>query len=206
MPRKTKEEAQATRNRILDAAEEVFHRKGVSHTSLVQIASAAGVTRGAIYWHFKNKADLFDAMIERLIAPWEAMAAELELLRAGEPLDWARSVAMYVLERLTRDPHYQRVLEIAWHKCEYVGEMAEIRDRHLECGHRYIGMMEGALRKAKGLGQLPEHVDPHQAAVGLLALMDGLIVNWTLEPKLFPLAEYAGPIIDCYLKGLAAEG
>ena len=66
MARRTKEEAQATRDRILDAAELEFQRHGVSRTSLQAIARAAGVTRGAIYWHFKNKPDLFKAMLKRL--------------------------------------------------------------------------------------------------------------------------------------------
>ena len=49
MVRRTKEDALATRNRILDTAECVFERRGVSRTSLNEIALAAGVTRGAIY-------------------------------------------------------------------------------------------------------------------------------------------------------------
>jgi putative PEP-CTERM system TPR-repeat lipoprotein len=65
MARRTKEEAQETRNRILDFAEHVFNEKGVSRTSLDDLARAAGVTRGAIYWHFRNKAELFDAMLAR---------------------------------------------------------------------------------------------------------------------------------------------
>ena len=71
MVRRTKEEAQETRNRILDTAEQVFVKKGVSNTSLAQLAEAAGVTRGAIYWHFRNKADLFDAMMSRVVLPME---------------------------------------------------------------------------------------------------------------------------------------
>src|ERR1700688_3142706 len=74
MVRRTKEEALETRNRILDTAEQVFVEKGVSNTSLAQLAEAAGVTRGAIYWHFKNKADLFDAMMSRVVLPMEEMA------------------------------------------------------------------------------------------------------------------------------------
>ena len=58
MVRRTKDEALETRNRILDAAERVFGESGVSRTSLEDVASAAGVTRGAIYWHFKDKSDL----------------------------------------------------------------------------------------------------------------------------------------------------
>jgi TetR/AcrR family acrAB operon transcriptional repressor len=59
MVRRTKEEAQATRKLILDTAEVVFHERGVSRSTLNDIAQAAGLTRGAIYWHFKDKADLF---------------------------------------------------------------------------------------------------------------------------------------------------
>ncbi len=63
MVRRTKEDAQETRNRILDTAVEVFNRQGVAETSLNDIAREAGVTRGAIYWHFANKVSMFDAMI-----------------------------------------------------------------------------------------------------------------------------------------------
>lgn len=69
MARCTKEDALATRHRLLDAAEYVFVEKGVSRTSLHDIAHAAGVSRGAVYWHFKNKADLFNAIMERITLP-----------------------------------------------------------------------------------------------------------------------------------------
>ena len=57
--RKTKEEAQQTRSNLLNAALNVFYERGVSKASLDEIAKTAGVTRGALYWHFKNKEDLF---------------------------------------------------------------------------------------------------------------------------------------------------
>lgn len=71
MVRKTKEEALETRTRILETAEQIFSEQGVSHTSLQDIAAAANVTRGAIYWHFKNKTDLLDAMLQRVKMPIE---------------------------------------------------------------------------------------------------------------------------------------
>src|ERR1700694_2113664 len=86
MARNTKEEALETRSRILDAAEDVFHARGVSGTSLADIAAATGATRGAIYWHFKNKSDLFNAMCERVRLPLEAiMEADAEL-QASDPM------------------------------------------------------------------------------------------------------------------------
>ena len=73
MARSTKEEALETRSRILDAAEEVFFTRGLAQSSLADVAVAADVTRGAIYWHFKNKSDLFEAMCERVRLPMETM-------------------------------------------------------------------------------------------------------------------------------------
>lgn len=64
MARKTKQEAQETRQYILDVALRLFSQQGVSSTSLGEIAKAAGVTRGAIYWHFKDKSDLFSEIWE----------------------------------------------------------------------------------------------------------------------------------------------
>lgn len=204
MARRTKEEALETRNRILDAAELVFHREGVSRTSLADIAAEAGVTRGAIYWHFEDKARLFEAMMHRLIEPIDAKLTELQEGGEGNPLEGLRALVLFFIERLAASPSYQRVLETAWHKCEYVGEMAEIRDRHLECGNRHLGIMEEAMRLAQRRGYLPAEVVPRQAAVGLVALTDGLVVNWTLDRKAFPLARYAAPIVDAYLRGLQA--
>ena len=202
MARKTKEEAQETRNAILDAAEEVFQERGVSYTSLAEIASAAGVTRGAIYWHFENKADLFEAMIQRVLDPIEAKLAELHSHKSENPIGALRNMAVYFLERVASEPRFLRVLEISWHKCEYVGDMATIRDNHLECGNRYLSILEEGFKLAKDRGFLPKSVKPRQAAVGMMAIVDGLVVNWTLDNTVFPLATFGPTIVDTYLAGL----
>jgi TetR/AcrR family acrAB operon transcriptional repressor len=62
MVRKTKAAALATRNSILDAAERMFCTRGVARTSLHEIADRKGLTRGAVYWHFKGKYDLLQAL------------------------------------------------------------------------------------------------------------------------------------------------
>ena len=94
MPRKTKDEAELTRVGILNAALEVFNDKGVSRSTLADIASEAGVTRGAIYWHFKNKADLvhqlmehhYDGLFKELEAKYSHLKGEQALLAISE--DW----------------------------------------------------------------------------------------------------------------------
>ena len=64
--RKTKTEALKTKEHLMLAALETFYQKGIARTSLNEIAQAAGVTHGALYWHFKNKEDLFDALFQRI--------------------------------------------------------------------------------------------------------------------------------------------
>lgn len=66
MVRKTKEDAELTRQRIIDAAREVFLARGVSRSTLEHIASQANVTRGAVYWHFENKSQIFYAIRDRV--------------------------------------------------------------------------------------------------------------------------------------------
>ena len=205
MARKTKEEAQETREAILDAAELVFQQRGVSSTTLAEIAAAAGVTRGAIYWHFANKASLFDALVKRVYEPLEARLVELQTqMKDGDPIDVLRSISLYFLDRLASDPHYSRMLEIVWLKCEYVGEMAKIRDVHLECGNHFLNINIAAFEDAKTRGFLREAVDARRAAIGLFALIDGLVVNWTLKNTLFPLSSDGALILDSYLAGLRA--
>ena len=113
MVRRTKEEAQATRSALLDAAERVFSERGVSRTSLSDVAAAAGVTRGAVYWHFKDKVDLLDAMLRRVVLPMEeATAACTAMYPEGDPLAYLRACLMNALLRTARDPQTRRVFEI----------------------------------------------------------------------------------------------
>lgn len=204
MVRRTKEEAQETRSHILDMAERVFLEKGVSRTSLDDIAAAAGVTRGAIYWHFKNKADLFDALMQRVSLPLEELAPRPEGA-ADDPLGEVRTLALRVIGRVTGDPQIRRVQEICHYKVEYVDEMEPLRERHIECCANSLALVEEKLNKAAKMGLLDPSVDPKLAAVGLHSLVCGLIQNWLLNPKYLPLAKCAEDLIDGYLGRLRAS-
>ncbi len=62
--RKTKEDKEVTRKTILDAALELFSRKGYDTTTLEEVAENVKMTRGAVYWHFKNKEDLLNSLLD----------------------------------------------------------------------------------------------------------------------------------------------
>ena len=117
MARSTKQEALATRNRLLDAAEVLFQAQGVSQTSLQQIAQQAGATRGAIYWHFKDKADLFTAMMERATMPMEAAWRPFDAA-ADDPLAFIERQVVATLSIAASNPQVRRAFDIATHKVE----------------------------------------------------------------------------------------
>ena len=114
MARRTRQEALETRSRILDAAERVFHEKGVANGSLEEIAATAEVTRGAIYWHFKDKAELFDAMMQRVVLPAEDLLEQAGEDVKSDPLELLRRATVSVLMRTARDERTQRIFEIAY--------------------------------------------------------------------------------------------
>ena len=84
--RRSKADAEITRSKILDAAADIFAKQGISRTRLEDIAKLAGVTRGAIYWHFSDKDTLIVAMIDRVSAPTEAAMAALTDINKTESL------------------------------------------------------------------------------------------------------------------------
>jgi TetR/AcrR family transcriptional regulator, acrAB operon repressor len=118
MVRRTKDEAVETRNQILDAAERVFSARGVSRTSLADIAEAASVTRGAIYWHFKDKADLFCEMVARVTMPMEDAPCQIDPGKEKDPLGSIRAMLTGILKRTSGDAQARRVFHIVFNKCE----------------------------------------------------------------------------------------
>ena len=203
MVRRTKEEAQATRSHILDTAERVFERRGVSGTSLHEIAKAAGLTRGATYWHFADKADLFNAMMERATMPLEEARGMRGFDAAELSLAQMRNGFRNVLKRIVADPQMRRVFEIAIHKVEYVDEMRAVRERHLRVRSDCLADVERTLKAAIRRGELAQRMPARAAAIGLHALLDGLIQNWMLDPTGFDLVKVGPQALDAYLAGLA---
>lgn len=202
MARCTKEEALATRHRLLDAAEHVFSEKGVSRSSLNDIALAAGATRGAIYWHFKNKTDLFRAMMERITMPMEDVLHQIQEEGAVDTLDQLQRALLEALRKIETDGQTRRVFEVAILKVEYVEEQIELQERHRQSRDSAVQQMHRSLEQACTRRGVTLPLPTAAAAQGLHALIDGLIRNWLLAPTAFGLVEVAQATMQVYLKGL----
>ena len=202
LARSTKEDALATRHRLLDAAELLFQARGVSRTSLNDIALQAGATRGAIYWHFKDKADLYNAMIERVTLPLEEPFQCMGQGKGPDPLQGIRRAMLDALRRVATDVQTRRVFEVATHKVEYVDEMRAVRLRHLAVRDECVTQLGKGLRQAAKMRGERLPVPATAAARGLHAMIDGLIGNWLLEPTTFDLLKTGRHALDAYLAGL----
>lgn len=202
MARRTKEEALATREALLDSAERLFEAQGVAGTSLQDIATATGVTRGAIYGHFRDKADLFNAMMERATLPFEQQFAGAEKASALDPLTQLRNLTLNILRQTATQPHLQTVFTIATQKVEYVGELNAVRERHLQVREQALRLFEHLLRRAAQAGQIAPGVSPRHAAVALHALVNGLIYNWMLDRGSFDLRRVGATAVEGLLAGL----
>jgi TetR/AcrR family transcriptional regulator, acrAB operon repressor len=203
MPRRTKQDALATRELLLDAAAAIFQQHGVSRTSLAQIASAAGVTRGAIYWHFEDKADLFEAMMNRVCLPFEEAFRRGVDAGAPDPLGLLVENFVAVLRKVVSDPQVRQAFEIAIRRVEYVDDMSSLHERHLRIREGFLVHVVAGLQLAVQRRQLGTAMPAREMAIGLHALMDGLIQNWTIDPESFDLVEVGQRVIGAYLAGLA---
>jgi TetR/AcrR family acrAB operon transcriptional repressor len=205
MVRRSKEDALATRNSLLDAAEHVFLRQGVAGTSLNDIALAAGTTRGAIYWHFRDKADLFNAMMDRVTMPLQAALALVDDAPRGDPLPALKRSIKQALHQTVHDPQTRRVFEVATHMVEYVESLCAVRQRHLALRTHWVQDLRVLLRRAAALRGVRLPLTAVAAAQGLQSLVDGLIQNWLLDPGAFDLEAVGSKAVDAYLRGLGLE-
>ena len=166
MARRTKEEAQETRNQILDSAERVFASKGVTHSTMADIAADAGVSRGALYWHFTSKTDIFHAMFVRQHDANKVVCAAARDPDEPDPLGQMRSILSHFLRKVVEDPQQRRVCEILHHKCELAGEQAALRQHLQATGEEIDQDIALSLRHAIQRGQLlPCHRLDHLRAM-----------------------------------------
>ena len=200
MARRTKEDALATRSALLDAAERVFQQRGVSRTSLADIAQAAGVTRGAIYWHFKDKAALFNAMMDRVALP---LGAELEglLERGGDPLQGLCRHLREALHQIVHDEQTRRVLRIAMQKVEHAEELGPVIDRHIQMHRLNTERERQVFERAAALRQCVLPAPAAQLAHGFYAMVHGLIYSWLLDEG-FDLQATAAVSVQAFLRGI----
>ncbi len=200
--RKTKAESLKTREHLLLAALNTFYERGVSRASLNEIAQAAGVTRGALYWHFKNKEDLFEALFQRICN--EVTEATVQDIETQSPSIWEnleQSLNNVFIRLEHNDIHY-KFFNIMHLKCEHTEQNHAIIDIMHQYHQRWDGQLLTVIQICLQQNKLPEKLNPSLAAVYLQSSIGGLIDLWLHSPQRFDLSAYAPRIIAASLSTL----
>ncbi|HGN6976436.1 TPA: TetR family transcriptional regulator [Neisseria gonorrhoeae] len=182
--RKTKTEVLKTKEHLMLAALETFYRKGIARTSLNEIAQTAGVTRGALYWHFKNKEDLFDALFQRICDDIENCIAQDAADAEGGSWTVFRHTLLHFFERLQSNDIHYKFHNILFLKCEHTEQNAAV------------------LTEAVENQDLADDLDKETAVIFIKSTLDGLIWRWFSSGESFDLGKTAPRIIGIMMDNL----
>jgi TetR/AcrR family acrAB operon transcriptional repressor len=204
--RRTRAESLRTRDRILDAAETAFYEHGVAHTSLADIAELASLTRGAIYGHFRNKGEVFTAMVERVVLPMEMLFAVTADPDEADPLGRMSDILIRCLSSAATEPHSRRVFDVLFTKCEYTIDMGRVLDRQRNAARYGRERIELGLRNAVAKGQLPADLDIGRAASIVQIFFNGALRDWLLGHGSIVLPRDAKYVVDACFGMLKHSG
>jgi TetR/AcrR family acrAB operon transcriptional repressor len=202
--RRTKEEAAVTRATLLKTALSVFSAKGYAAATLDDVAKAARVTRGAIYWHFKSKADLYNTLIQEFSARGAAVVQQA-VAEGGTLIEILRRVFVRQCALIEEDKEARAVMELALFKTGLDPELQAGRKKQVESGNALLEGITGAMQQGIAQGLLRSDIDPADLARAFIAFENGVIQLWLVSPRSFSLKTSAESFAEILLDGLGVQ-
>jgi TetR/AcrR family acrAB operon transcriptional repressor len=199
--RRTKEEAAVTRATLLKTALSVFSAKGYAAATLDDVAKAARVTRGAIYWHFKSKADLYNTLVEEFSARGAAVVQQA-VAEGGTLIEILRRVFIRQCALIEDDQEARAVMELALFKTGLDQELKAGRQKQIAAGKTLLEGITGAMQQGVAGGVLRNDIDPADMARAFLAFENGVIQLWLTTPRSFSLKQSSESFADILMDGL----
>ena len=195
--RRTKEEAEQTRQDLLDAALTVFSQKGYTATRLEDVARTAGVTRGAIYHHFGSKADLYGALIEEANKVGNS-AIDQAVNEGGSFIEIVSRILVYTFALLEDDRRFSEVmaLQLTTPDVEVLSQRRYIEAQEL------VTSISSFFRVIIDQGELRRDLDPVTAARGFLGYQYGLASLWMFNRDAFSIKDNAPELAEIFVMGI----
>jgi AcrR family transcriptional regulator len=198
--KRTKEIAEQTKELLMETGLKVFNQKGYSRTRLDDIANAAGVTRGAIYHHFENKAQLFKSIIKSriklIIDVFESISAE-----SSDPLKSVKNSLAEIIIKMEEDS-FLRMFANLFSKTEFKDELEELEEHRDYSSWKEYKILLKALTECRRRGQIRQNTNLNTFAFTLIAAIDGTFRLYLRNPEMISLSENAHQIIDYLFKGV----
>jgi AcrR family transcriptional regulator len=198
MMRRTKEEAEQTRQDLLVAALTVFSQKGYTATRLEDVAHAAGVTRGAIYHHFGSKAELYGALIEEANQIGNS-AIDRAVNEGGTFIEIVSRILVYTFGLLEDDRRFSEVMALQL----TTPDVEVLSERRYDEAQELVNSISGFFRVIIEQGELRRDLDPVTAARGFLGYQYGLASLWLFNRDAFSIKESAPELAEIFVRGIA---
>lgn len=196
--RRTKEEAELTRQTIIDAGLILFSEQGVSQTCLMQIAKRAKVSRGAVYWHFKNKWEIFDALFSRYSGRIEELAGAGQEESESDPLGRLSELLHFMLINVATRDDFRNIFKIFLHE-RFMRENKDVPQRISEVIEQSLEDKRNTLENAKRKGQLPKDLDTRAGARMIHTMIEGIVHSALQAPDIYDLEKQADRYVETVL-------
>jgi TetR/AcrR family fatty acid metabolism transcriptional regulator len=196
MPRRRTDDK---RGRILGAAVRVFARKGYFASRVADVARAAGIADGTIYLYFRTKDDILVSLFDQVMA--EHLAAARQEV-AG--LDGAPARLRAIAERHLRLLGGNRDLAVVFQV--ELRQSTKFMERFTASWLKdYFDVVQGVIERGQREGSIRKELQRKVAAKAFFGALDEMVTSWVLSRKDYELSQLAGPVVELFLTGAAAQ-
>ena len=198
--KRTREEAIETRDAIIEAALRVCSNRGYRGTTLDEIASEAGLSRGAIHWHFGTKYKLFLYIGKQAADKIVSFLEDVD--RTGiSTLDILRDMMKKFLCEFFNDRTFRDSVHLAM-RARMTNDMDDLKDIYLESVNRRKQFIVSVIRKGMDLGEIRKTADPELLAGAILSYMSGSMNYWIFNSDIFPIENQVDAYVNLFLMGI----
>jgi TetR/AcrR family acrAB operon transcriptional repressor len=191
-----------SRRELISIAIDCFSRYGYQGTSIDRIARAAGVTKGALYYHFKDKEELLFGALDDRIGGFERVVVE-RVTALKDPVAALHAVADICVEQATVSNHRRFILTLM---VEALDTHPGLSGRFREMMRRFREFLGNTVRIGQARGAFRTGVDPALAAQLFVANLIGTELQYYQDPEAIPLRESMRAVVDQFTTWLGPEG
>ena len=196
-----KEQAELTRQELLSAALKVFCENGFNATRLEDIAREANVTRGALYWHFKNKLDIYLAVFDET---FKIVRRDFRIILDDEtksPIEKIRTAIIDFGRKFVEDEYY-RSIGILQYNIEKTREIRAAMSKRVKAKHHADGsLLVGIINESKKRGEISEQIDTELIKQNIMTFIMGMVMGLIDDFK--PLkSDMIEPMTDLFLASI----
>ena len=191
----------ATRASLLESALDIMSEKPFASVFMTEIARGVDLSKGALYWHFKNKHDLLVGVVENMNAKVEEeLAASLASL---ESVGGLRAYYREQLEKSARSEEFRKMHQLMLRREEWP---KELRERVLDIVKEHLDqervMIERLLESAREEGRIREDIPSRDLSMLITAIFHGIFIFQVSDFFHFDFSRYADFVFDAIEKEL----